>query len=83
MPDHADPRGPNAALIGHSGSRHRLETPAPTCRFTWTTCRPGMSPGQVAALVAFLCTADARYLTGTGIVIDGGFLAMHRFQVAG
>jgi NAD(P)-dependent dehydrogenase (short-subunit alcohol dehydrogenase family) len=40
-------------------------------------------PDEVAALVEFLCTADARYLTGSGIVIDGGFLAMHRFQTAG
>jgi 3-hydroxy-D-aspartate aldolase len=28
MPDSGDPRGPNAALIGQPGSRHRLETPA-------------------------------------------------------
>src|SRR5580692_4344064 len=28
MPDLGDPRGPNAKLIGESGSRHRLETPA-------------------------------------------------------
>jgi hypothetical protein len=27
--------------------------------------------------------AEARYLTGWGIVIDGGFLAMHRFQTTG
>ncbi len=40
-------------------------------------------PGEVAALVEFLCTADAGYLTGSGIVIDGGFLAMHRFQATG
>jgi hypothetical protein len=30
-----------------------------------------------------LTLADARYLTGSGIIIDGGFLAMHRFQAAG
>ncbi len=28
MPDPADPRGPNAPLIGQPGSRHLLETPA-------------------------------------------------------
>jgi meso-butanediol dehydrogenase/(S,S)-butanediol dehydrogenase/diacetyl reductase len=37
---------------------------------------------EVAALVEYLCGPDARYLTGSGIVIDGGFLAMHRFQSA-
>lgn len=36
-------------------------------------------PGEVAALTEFLCSSDARYLTASGIVIDGGFLAMHRF----
>lgn len=36
-------------------------------------------PDEVAALVEFLCGPDARYLTGSPIVIDGGFLAMHRF----
>jgi len=39
-------------------------------------------PDEVAALVEFLCRPDARYLTGSGIVIDGGFLAMHRFASA-
>jgi NAD(P)-dependent dehydrogenase (short-subunit alcohol dehydrogenase family) len=39
-------------------------------------------PDEVAALVEFLCQPDARYLTGSGIVIDGGFLAMHRFASA-
>jgi hypothetical protein len=46
MPDHADPRGPNAALIGQPESRHRLETLAPTCRFTATACRLGMLQGR-------------------------------------
>lgn len=39
-------------------------------------------PDEVAALVEFLCTAEARYMTGSGIVIDGGFLVMHRFRAA-
>lgn len=35
-------------------------------------------PEEVAGIVEFLCTSDARYITGSGIVVDGGFLAMHR-----
>ena len=37
--------------------------------------RPG-EPEEVAALVAWLCSDDARYITGTSVVIDGG-MAQH------
>lgn len=30
------------------------------------------SPGEIAALVAFLCSREAQYLTGTAIPVDGG-----------
>jgi NAD(P)-dependent dehydrogenase (short-subunit alcohol dehydrogenase family) len=30
-------------------------------------------PAEVAALVAFLASADAAYITGQELVIDGGF----------
>lgn len=38
--------------------------------------RPGAEPAEVAALAAFLASYEAAYITGTGIVIDGGYLAV-------
>jgi 3-oxoacyl-[acyl-carrier protein] reductase len=35
----------------------------------------GASPDEVAALCAFLASPEAGYITGTGVVIDGGYLA--------
>lgn len=32
-------------------------------------------PGEIGALAAFLCSEDAAYITGTDVVIDGGWLA--------
>jgi NAD(P)-dependent dehydrogenase (short-subunit alcohol dehydrogenase family) len=31
-------------------------------------------PGDVAAACAFLCSDDARYITGHTLVVDGGWL---------
>jgi NAD(P)-dependent dehydrogenase (short-subunit alcohol dehydrogenase family) len=31
-------------------------------------------PEEVAGVVAFLASDDARYLTGTTVVVDGGYL---------
>jgi 3-oxoacyl-[acyl-carrier protein] reductase len=33
--------------------------------------RPG-TPGEVAAAIAFLCSAEASYITGQTVVVDGG-----------
>jgi NAD(P)-dependent dehydrogenase (short-subunit alcohol dehydrogenase family) len=35
----------------------------------------GASPDEVAALCAFLASPEADYITATGVVIDGGYLA--------
>lgn len=35
----------------------------------------GAAPDEVAALCAFLVSPEAAYITGTGVVIDGGYLA--------
>jgi NAD(P)-dependent dehydrogenase (short-subunit alcohol dehydrogenase family) len=32
------------------------------------------APGEIAGVIAFLASDDARYITGTGVVVDGGFL---------
>jgi NAD(P)-dependent dehydrogenase (short-subunit alcohol dehydrogenase family) len=38
--------------------------------------RPG-TPEEVAAAVAFLVSADASFITGTSLVVDGGWSAMN------
>ena len=40
-------------------------------------------PGEVADLVLFLCSDEARYINGVGIPIDGGFLNSGFYQDTG
>ena len=33
-------------------------------------------PAEIAAAIAFLCSTDASYITGTELVVDGAILAL-------
>lgn len=35
-------------------------------------------PDEIAGVIAFLCSADARYVTGTDIIVDGGWVGAIR-----
>jgi NAD(P)-dependent dehydrogenase (short-subunit alcohol dehydrogenase family) len=50
-----------------SGARERLTATLPLRRFG--------EPAEVAALVAFLCSSDAAYITGGIYTVDGGAMA--------
>jgi len=78
--------GPNGIRVNciHPGF---IETPmteplaamAPEFKKDWADKAPlGRcgSPADVAGVVAFLCSDDAAFVTGTGIVVDGGALAI-------
>jgi NAD(P)-dependent dehydrogenase (short-subunit alcohol dehydrogenase family) len=66
--------------LGRRGSRGFIHTPAhegipPATIERVMAAIPagrGASPDEVAALCAFLASPEAGYITGTGVVIDGG-----------
>jgi NAD(P)-dependent dehydrogenase (short-subunit alcohol dehydrogenase family) len=59
---------PTVRLSGdHDGGRARLEASVPLGRLG--------TAGEVAAVVCFAASAEAAYLTGTVLVVDGGLLA--------
>jgi NAD(P)-dependent dehydrogenase (short-subunit alcohol dehydrogenase family) len=39
------------------------------------TTGPLAAPADIAAAVLFLCSAEARFITGHPLVVDGGILA--------
>jgi NAD(P)-dependent dehydrogenase (short-subunit alcohol dehydrogenase family) len=41
-----------------------------------TPAKRGAKPEEIAALAAFLASDEARFITATGVIIDGGYLAI-------
>ena len=57
----------NAGIAGSTGTR-LADIPGITLRRTGTS-------HEIATVVAFLLSAEASYVTGAHIAVDGGFLA--------
>lgn len=72
------PGGTNTDMAAVNGPRYvhpeLRDLPAETLPRTMTTLRRFAEPGEVAAVVAFLASADASYVTGSTIPIDGGLM---------
>src|SRR4051812_1395105 len=65
----------NAVLPGMVATEKVLAMPAPILERVTASLPAGRmaDPAEVAALVAFLASAEAAYITGQEIAIDGGF----------
>ena len=65
----------NAVLPGLVATEHVLSMPSEVLERVKAELPSGRmaEPAEVAALVAFLASADAAYITGQELVIDGGF----------
>ena len=61
----------NASVLGDPAAKQAVEQEVPLGRFG--------NPEEVAATVAFVCSDQASYITGTTIVVDGGMSTYPRF----
>ncbi|MEA2681902.1 MAG: glucose 1-dehydrogenase [Chloroflexota bacterium] len=61
----------NDFVLNDPTARHSVEAEIPVGRFG--------QPDEVAAAVAWVCSAEAAYVTGTTLVVDGGMSTYPRF----
>lgn len=64
----------DVATSTSGGADFRAERAAQPLRRVTPLGRRG-SPEEIAALVGFMCTDEASFVTGSSIVVDGGYLA--------
>ena len=60
-------------VAGVLGDRKNCESETAAKR---SMCRRFCEPAEIAAAIAFLCSTDASYITGTELAVDGGYLAL-------
>ena len=58
----------SAAVTGPLRSQHATWAEAPISRHA--------DPAEIAAVVAFLCADDSSFMTGSAVMVDGGFTAV-------
>jgi len=61
----------NSFVLDDPAARHSVEAEIPMGRFG--------QPEEIAATVAFLCSDQASYITGTTVVVDGGMSTYPKF----
>jgi 3-oxoacyl-[acyl-carrier protein] reductase len=66
-------RANSAALVG--GGRPIVVPVGPHDRRPAPMARSG-DPSEIASVVAFLCSRDSSFMTGTAVTVDGGYTAI-------